>query len=92
MGRYEVCKFPLKEMQSETHINNKDELAIKDSSQNLLDAWKKRNYELKESVGSNWFNKQDPAFGTVGIFSNFFGLTENTVNNVDDLFPNGYKI
>ena len=92
MGRYEVCKFPLKEMQSETHINNKDELAIKDSSQNLLDAWKKRNHELKESVGSNWFNKQDPAFGTVGIFSNFFGLTENTVNNVDNLFPNGYKI
>ena len=92
MGRYSECTFPLKDINSDKHINNKDQLAINEADKVLLEAWKNRNQKLKEDIGEQWFNRQDPAFGTIGIFSNFFGLNENVIKTVDELFPNGYKV
>ena len=45
-----------------------------------------------ETYGTDWFNQGDPAMGTVGVFSKFFGLTEKSVKTVDELYPNGFKI
>ena len=92
IGRYKDGNFPLKELSVGQHFNNKDQLAIQEAPQELVTAWKNKNNDLVRTLGENWFNNGNPALGTVGVFSKFYGITENTVKTVDELFPNGYKI
>ena len=92
MGRYSEYTFPLKDINTGKHINNKDQLAINDADKVLLEAWKNRNQKLKEDIGEQWFNRQDPALGTIGVFSKFFGLDYRITKSVDELFPGGFDI
>ena len=92
IGRYTDGGFPLKELVVGEYFSNKDELAIKEAPAELVSAWKNKNNLLIEELGTQWFNQGDPALGTVGVFSNFYGLTENTIKSVDELFPDGYKL
>ena len=93
IGRYKPGEyFPLKVLSENGFHNNKDQLAIQSAEPRLVLAWKRRNGKLLETYGTNWFNQGDPAMGTIGVFSKFFGLTEKSVKTVDELYPNGFKI
>lgn len=93
IGRYRYGdKFPLKDLDASGYHNNKDKLALQSADPELVIAWKRRNRKLIEQYGPQWFNQNDPALGTVGVFSDFFGLTEKEIKTVDDLYPNGFKI
>ena len=92
IGRYDKELFPLKLLYDDGYHNSKDKLAIQSAEPQLVIAWKKRNAKLVDLYGSNWFNQGEPALGTVGVFSNFFGLTKKEIKTVDDLYPDGFKI
>ena len=93
MGRHKEGEdFPVKVSAHDGFWDNKDRLAIQSADQELVSAWKERNRRLIEQYDTRWFNQADPALGTVGVFSDFFGLTENEVKTVDELYPNGFKI
>jgi len=92
IGRYSKVNFPLKVLEINGHFNNKDQWAVEDASEDLVSAWKQRNKKLIETHGADWFNSGDPAIGTVGVFSKFYGLTTNIIKTVDDLFPDGFFI
>lgn len=92
IGRYHTSdRFPLKVLQ-QYEYNNKDQEAIQTAEPRLVTAWKKRNSELAKQYGVHWFNYGEPGLGTVGVFSNFFCLTEKNVKTIDDLYPDGFKI
>ena len=92
IGRYNQIDFPLKVLEIDGHFNNKDQSALDQAPVELISAWKQRNKLLTQAYGEAWFNQKDPALGTVGVFSKFYGLTENITKTVDDLFPNGFFI
>ncbi len=92
IGRYSEGElFPLKDLQDFGFHNNKDRLAIQAAEPRLVTAWKRRNGKLIEQYGNKWFNQGDPALGTVGVFSKFFGLTKKEIKTVDELYPGGFK-
>ena len=72
-------------------FNKKDDLAIKQSPAEFVKAWKIRNLHLIKKYGKESFNNGDPALGTVGVFSNFYCLSENATETVDKLFPDGFN-
>jgi hypothetical protein len=93
IGRYENGEdFPSKVSAHSGFWNNKDKLAVQSANPNLVTAWKRRNRRLVEQYGTEWFNQGEPALGTVGVFSKFFGLTKNEVKTVDELYPDGFKV
>lgn len=92
IGRYENGEhFPSKVSAHGGYWNNKDKLAIQSAEPRLVTAWKRRNGKLLDQYGTKWFNEGDPALGTVGVFSKFFGLTKNEIKTVDELYPGGFK-
>lgn len=93
MGRYDTQdSFPLKSLEQNGFFNNKDQEAITAAQPNLVIAWKRRNRKLIEQYGDAWFNQGEPAMGTVGVFSDFYCLTENSRKTVDELYPDGFKL
>ena len=91
IGRYNGHKFPLKNLTKVNTFNKKDDLAIKQSPAEFVKAWKIRNLHLIKKYGKESFNNGDPALGTVGVFSNFYCLSENATETVDKLFPYGFN-
>ena len=58
----------------------------------MIDSWKSKNKKLIDGLGTQWFNQGDPALGTIGVFSKFFGLDNKITKSVDELFPGGFDI
>lgn len=92
IGRYTTKSFPMKELVTDGNFNNKDSLAIAQAPAELVNAWKLRNDRVADDVGRQYFNQGDPALGTIGVFSKFYCLTNNSIKTVDELFPDGFKI
>lgn len=74
----------------------KDFLAInsilKDNDYNdLIHNWRVGLDNIKINFGTKWFNKGDPALGTVGVYSKFYCLNEPDIKTIDDLFPGGFQ-
>lgn len=91
IGRYDYGVFPFKHINQNGCYSNKDYLAIQSAEPRLVTAWKRRNYQLIQQYGTDWFNNGDPGMGTVGVFSDFYCLNQKGQKTVDDLFPDGYK-
>lgn len=91
--RYKENNYPVKKgyPTPSGEWNNKDALAMKEASPELVNAWKNKNKALINELGTQWFNNGDPALGTLGVFSKFYCLTEKSTKTVDELFPNGFK-
>ena len=43
-------------------------------------------------ISTRWFNNGEPESGAVGCFSKFMCISAPGVENMDNLFPNGYNI
>jgi len=75
---------------------NKDKLAITSLFQDkqfedLVTKWKLGLEGLESTLSKNWFKKNKSMFGTIGVFSKFYCLTNPKVSLIDELFPNGWK-
>lgn len=57
----------------------------------IVTDWAKLLSDLKDYTNGQWWNHGRPEFGTVGIFSKFYGITTDQVKTVDELFPQGFK-
>ncbi len=92
--RYKENNFPVKKgyPMPTGEWNNKDTIAIDQSPEYIVKAWKNKNEELTNEIGTKWFNQGDPAIGTIGVFSKFYCISERSTKTVDELFPNGFKI
>ena len=74
---------------------NKDTQAvssfIKDKQyESIIKKWHNGLKDLRSDISSNWFNKNHPMHGTVGVFSKFYCLTKPHISSVDELYPNGW--
>ena len=56
-----------------------------------MHGWLQRLQELSEYIPHGWWNNGNPQFGTIGIFSKFYGITTKSIKTVDQLFPNGFQ-
>lgn len=92
IGRYDKSIFPLKTLNEGGYHNNKDQLAIQSAEPRLVTQWKRRNARLIDQLGTKWFNQGDPALGTVGVFSDFYCITEKDTKTVDELYPDGFVV
>ena len=75
------------------YVNEKDRLSLLeavDSCPEILNRWIDGVDKLANSRFSKWFNHGRPEFGTTGILSKFFCLTDGTVTTVDNLYPTGF--
>ena len=75
------------------YVNEKERLALLnaiDLCPKILDRWIDGVEEIQSSRFSKWFNYGRPEFGTTGILSKFFCLTDGTVTTVDNLYPTGF--
>ncbi len=92
IGRYNSGNFPMKRLEYDGYYNNKDQLAIKNAPNELVELWKSRNKKLIDTYGTKWFNQGNPGLGTVGVFSNFMCLSEKGTKSIDELFPKGFLV
>jgi len=92
IGRYTDNLYPVKQLLVSGQFNNKDHLAIQESPDNFVEMWRDRNTQLIKLYGEESFNNGDPAMGTVGVLSKFYGLTQHKIMTVDQLFPNGFVL
>lgn len=75
------------------YVNEKERLALKQAVElcpKILHKWMDGVSKIQTSRFSKWFNYGRPEFGTTGILSKFFCLTDNTVATVDTLYPAGF--
>lgn len=75
------------------YVNEKERLALLQASpqcSHILDKWLTGIEVLRSSRFSKWFNHGRPEFGTTGILSKFYCLTENLVGTVDEMYPSGF--
>ena len=75
-------------------MNQKDKIALKKASEvapELVAKWSNKLNEYSHMFSGKWFNSGRMELGTVGVFSKFYCLSENSNKTVDDLFPDGYK-
>ena len=75
------------------YMNEKERLALLEACKmcpEALDKWITGINEIKSSRFKDWFNKGRPEFGTTGIQSKFFCLTDNKMATMDELYPNGF--
>ena len=75
------------------YMNEKERLALLEASKmcpEALDRWIAGINKIRSSRFKHWFNNGRPEFGTTGIQSKFFCLTENNVATIDELYPNGF--
>ena len=75
------------------YMNEKERLALLEASKmcpEALDRWIAGINKIRSSRFKDWFNNGRPEFGTTGIQSKFFCLTENNVATIDELYPNGF--
>ena len=76
-------------------INQKDNIALRKATESCPDLvlkWNNKLNEYSEMFEGKWFNQGRFELGTVGVFSNFYGLTKKSTKTVDELFPNGFKV
>ena len=74
-------------------MNEKERLGLLEACKmcpEAIDRWIAGIKEMKSSRFKNWFNYGRPEFGTTGIQSKFFCLTDNKVATIDELYPSGF--
>lgn len=74
--------------------NNKEQLALKwclENRPDLLQAWYENLEQLKDITQNQWWNDGQPEMGSIGVFSDFYCLTQKSTKTVDQLFPDGFK-
>lgn len=75
------------------YVNEKEELALSQAIKEcpeVLANWTHGTNKIKQSKFSKWFNQGRPEYGTIGIQSKFFCLTDNKVCTIDELYPTGF--
>lgn len=75
-------------------MNYKEKLALiyaKENLTELLEKWMSTINDLREYTNNNWWNGNRPEMGTIGVFSKFYSITNNSVKTVDELFPDGFN-
>ena len=75
------------------YVNEKERLALLqalDGCPTALDKWIDGINSIKSGRFSKWFNQGRPEFGTIGVQSKFFCLTDNKVATLDQLYPDGF--
>ena len=74
------------------YVNEKERLALLEAGNkcpHVLANWIDGVEKIRQSKFSKWFNQGRPEYGTIGIYSRFFCLTNKKVATVDELYPNG---
>lgn len=74
--------------------NQKEQLALRWALENrpdLLQAWYENLEQLKDITQNQWWNDGHPEMGSIGVFSDFYCLTQKSTKTVDQLFPDGFK-
>ena len=75
------------------YVNEKERLALVQALKvcpTALDRWIDGTNSMKSTRFSKWFNQGRPEYGTVGVQSKFFCLTDKKVATVDELYPDGF--
>ncbi len=75
------------------YVNEKERLALLQAlagCPTALDKWIDGINSIKSGRFSKWFNQGRPEFGTIGVQSKFFCLTDNKVATSDQIYPDGF--
>lgn len=107
-GRSSTMELPMKKMsfgkgdnfvtcrgKNIYYQNQKEKLALEyllETNPDIVMAWHENIEQLKVLTNNKWWNENTPELGSVGIFSNFYCLQENSIKTVDELYPDGFKI
>jgi len=74
--------------------NKKEQVALRwclENCPDLLQSWYENLEQLKDITQNQWWNDGQPEMGSIGVFSDFYCLTQKSTKTVDQLFPNGFK-
>ena len=75
------------------YANEKEKIALEhliDNDPDIVELWRENMSELVKLTKNQWWNKNHPELGTVGVFSDFYCLSKKETKTVDNLFPNGF--
>ena len=76
------------------YSNEKERLALEyliDNHPHIVELWNDNMLELTKLTKNKWWNRNTPAMSTVGVFSEFYCLTERSTKTIDQLYPDGFK-